>query len=72
MKQRFRVEDNEVIRASWKDDEDWMEIYSEREWKEMMDQACKIPAPKNNGGLPRRLIVAVPKKIGIVNKLETQ
>ncbi len=66
------MEDNGVIRASWEDDEDWTEIHSKREWKEMMDQVCEIPAPEDNGGLPRRLVVAVPKKKGIISRLETQ
>ncbi len=66
------MEDNRVIRASWEDDEDWTEIHSEREWKEMIDQACEITAPEDNGGLLRRLVVAVPKKKGIVSRLEMQ
>ena len=66
------MEDNWVMRASWEDDEDWTEIHSEREWKEMMDQACEIPAPEDNGGLPRRLVVAVPKKRGMVSRFKTQ
>ncbi len=49
-----------------------MEIYSEREWKEMIYRACEIPAPEDNGGLPRRLVVAMPKKRGIVSRLKMQ
>ena len=30
MKRRFEVEDNGIIYTSWKDDEDWTEIHSER------------------------------------------
>ncbi len=37
-----------------------------------MDWVCEITAPEDNGGLSRRLVVAVPKKRGIVSKLETQ
>ncbi len=44
------MEDNGVIRASWEDDEDWTEIHSEREWKEMMDRAYEIPALEDKGG----------------------
>ncbi len=72
MNWRFRVEDNEVIRTSWKDDKDWTEIYSKRKWKEMMDQAYKIPAPEDNGDLPRHMVIAVPKKKIIICRLETQ
>ncbi len=72
MKQRFRVEDNGVICASWEDDGDWTEIYSEREWKEMMYWACKIPVPKDNRGLSCHLVVAVLKKKDIVSRLEMQ
>ncbi len=66
------MEDNGVIRASWEDDEDWIEIYSESEWKEMIDRACEIPASKDNGGLLCCLVVAMPKKKSIVNRLEIQ
>ncbi len=66
------MEENRVIRASWEDDEDWTEIHSKRELKEMIDRACEIPALEDNGGLPRRLVVAVPKKKGIVSRLEMQ
>ncbi len=69
VEQRFRVENNGVIRGSWEDDKNWMKIHSEREWKEMMDQACEIPVPEDNKGLPRRLVVAVPKKSGIISRL---
>ena len=62
MKRRFKVEGNGMVRARWEDDEGWTEIHSEREWKEMMERAYEIPAPEDNGDLPRRLIVAVPKK----------
>ena len=48
-----------------------MEIYSEREWKEMMQRACEIPAPENNGGFSRHLVVFVPGKKGLINRLET-
>ncbi len=64
MKRRFRVEDNKVLRASWEDDEDRTEIYLERKWKEMMNRACEIPAPEDNGGLPHHLVVVVPQKKG--------
>ncbi len=69
--ERFRVDNNRVIRASWEDDEDWTEIHLEREWKEMIDRACKIPTPEDNGGLPHQLVVAVPKKRDIVSRLAT-
>ncbi len=72
VKRRFRVEDNGVIRANCDDDEDWTEIHSEREQKEIIDWACEIPAPEDNRGLPRRLVVAIQKKKSIVNRLETQ
>ena len=62
VKRKFQVEGNGMVRARWEDDEGWMKIYSEREWKEMMEWAYEIPAPKDNGDLPCRLIVAVPKK----------
>ncbi len=48
-----------------------MEIYSEREWNETIDWACKIPVLEDNGDLPRRLVVALPKKRGVVSRLET-
>ena len=44
-----------------------MEIYSEQEWKEMMKQACEIPAPEDNGDLPYCLMVAIPKKVLLVD-----
>lgn len=37
----------------------------------MMKQIYKISAPKDNGGLPRRLVIVVPKKKGIISKIET-
>ena len=64
------MEGNGMVRARWDNDEDWTETYSEREWNEMMKQAYKILAPKDNEDLLRRLIVAIPKK-SIVNRLET-
>lgn len=36
-----------------------------------MEQTYEILAPKNNGDLPHYLIVAVPKKKGIISRLET-
>ena len=51
-----------MVRARWKDDEGWTKIYLEREQKELMELVYEIPAPKDNGDLPRRLIVAVQKK----------
>ncbi len=71
MKRKFRVEGDGVVRATWDDDEGWTEIYSEREWKEMMQRASEIPAPEDNGDFPRRLVVSVPRKKGIVSRLET-
>ncbi len=49
VKKRFRVKDNAIIHVSWKDDEDWTEIHSEREWKKMMDGTYEILALKDNG-----------------------
>ena len=37
----------------------------------MIQQACEIPAPEDNGGFSRRLVVSVPRKKGIVSRLET-
>ena len=70
IKRKFKVEGNGMVRARWEDDEGWTEIYSERKWKKMMERAYLILAPENNGDLPPRLIVAVPKKTDIVGKLE--
>lgn len=36
----------------------------------MMERAYEIPASEVNGNLLRRLIVAMPKKKGIVSRLE--
>ncbi len=36
-----------------------------------MDWACEILTLGDNEGLPRRLIVVVPKKKGIISRLET-
>ena len=71
MKRKFRVEGDGVVCATWDYDEGWTEIYSEREWKEMMQRAFEIPAPKNNGGFSRRLVVSVPRKKGIVSRFKT-
>ncbi len=38
----------------------------------MMDRIWEILNPKDNGGLLRRLVVAVPKKKDIVSRLEMQ
>ncbi len=70
VKQRFRVEDNGVICASWKDDKDWTEIYLKTEQKKMIDQAFMILATEDNGDLPSRLVIVVLKKRGIINRLE--
>ncbi len=70
VKRRFRLEDNGVIRASWEDDEDWIEIHSEREWKKMVDRAYEISVLENNESLPRRLVIVVPKNKDIVSRLE--
>ena len=61
---------NRVVCATWDEDKGWIEIYLEREWKEMMQQVCEIQAPEDNGGFPRRLVVSVLKKKGLVNRLE--
>ena len=37
-----------------------------------MDGACEIPVFEDNRGLLHYLVVAVPKKKGIVSRLETQ
>ncbi len=71
MKRKFRVEGDGVVFATWDDDEGWTEIYSEREWKEMMQQVFEITSPEDNGGFPRRLLVSVPRKKGMVSRLET-
>ena len=70
MKQKFNVDSNGMVRARWEDDEGWTEIHSERKEKEMIEQAYEIPAPEDDGDLPRYLIVAVPKK-SIDSRLET-
>ena len=51
-----------MVRAIWEDYEGWTEIHLEQKWKEMMKRVYEIPAPKDNGGLPRYLMVAVSKK----------
>ena len=51
-----------MVRARWEDDENWTEIHSEREWKEMIKQEYEIPVHENNRDLSHCLIVAVPKK----------
>ena len=51
-----------MVCGRYEDDKDWTEIYSEKKWKEMMEWAYEIPAPKKNGDLPRHFIVAVLKK----------
>ncbi len=71
MKQRFKVDDNRVICASWEDDKDWTKIYSETKSKKIMDQVYEIPISKDNESLPRCLIVVVPKKRGIMNICKT-
>lgn len=38
----------------------------------MMKQVYKIQIFEGNGDLPRRLIVVVPKKKGILSRLETK
>ncbi len=38
----------------------------------MIDRVYEIPTLEDNRGLPRRLIVAMPKKRGIINRLETK
>ena len=35
-----------------------------------MQQVCKIPASENNGGFSCYLVVSVPKKKDLVNRLE--
>ena len=62
MKRRLRVQDNKVIRTSWEDNKDWMKIYSEREWKEMMDRISEIPVSEDNRDLPHHLVVSMQKK----------
>ncbi len=37
-----------------------------------MDRVYEIRAHEDNGGLPCRLVVAMPKKKGIVKRLEMQ
>ena len=71
MKRKFRVEGDGLVRTTWDDDEGWTEINSEREWKEMMQRADEIPASEDNGGFPRRLVVSVLRKKGLVSRLET-
>lgn len=40
IKQKFRIEGNRVVNASWEDDENWMEIYSKKKYKKMIKQVC--------------------------------
>ncbi len=47
-----------------------MDIYSERRQKEMMDWVYEISVPKDNGDLLCHLVVAMPKKKGIIGRLE--
>ena len=56
-----------MVRAIWEDDESWTEIYSEQEWKKMIERACEIPAPEDNGDLLCHLMVAIPKKALLVD-----
>ena len=65
------MEDDGVVCATWNEDEGWTKIYSEREWKEMIQWAFEIPASKDNRGFLRRLVISVPRKKGLVNRLET-
>lgn len=60
IKRRFKVEGNGGLRSSWQDDEGWTDIQSEEKWEEMMKRACEIPAPEDNGGFPRRLVIDMP------------
>ena len=36
-----------------------------------MQRVCEIPIPEDNEGLPRRLVVSMPRKKGLINRLET-
>lgn len=42
----------------------------EKEWKEIIKQASKIPASEDNGGFSRLLIVSMSRKKGFISRLE--
>ena len=62
VKSSFKVKDNEVIYISWEDDKNWTEIYLEKKLYKMINWVYKILVLENNEDLPRRLVIAVPKK----------
>lgn len=70
IKWKFRVEDNRVVCITWNDNESWTEIGSKREWKEIIQQIYKIPVLEDNKGFLCRLMVSVPKKKGLISRLE--
>ena len=65
------MESDRLIRATWNDDKGWTKINSEREWKEIMQWAGKISAPKDNEGFSRHLLLSVLRKKELVSRLET-
>lgn len=69
MKWRFKVKNNKKVYISQRDDEDWIEIYSKRKQKVIIKRIYKILIPKDNRDLPHCLVVAIPKKKGMISKL---
>lgn len=72
MKQKFRIEDDGVVRITWDNKKGQTEIYSERKQKEMIQQTQEISAPKNNRGFSHCVIVSMLKKNRFASRLETQ
>lgn len=60
-----------MIYANQKNDKGQIKIYLEKRQKKMIKQIYEIPALKNNKSLLRYLIIAMPKKTGIINKFKT-
>lgn len=59
IKQKFRVKIIRRVHISWEDDDDWTDIYLEREWKNIMRWACKILTLEDNRYILRCLVIAV-------------
>lgn len=64
------MESNIVVYASWEDDENWTKIHTEKVWQEIMEQACEILAPEDNGSLLSRLVVIILKQKNIISRLK--
>lgn len=65
------MKSDEVICASWQDDEGQTDINLEKDWKKIIQRADEISASEDNESFSCYLVIVVLKKKSIVSRLTT-